>query len=87
MNLQNIEFDLRLIEREEYELILKRGERILSATSFSIRREEEKIYECMPARGSDISPHQRYTNHAIVNQKSVLAIGDLLQDDGLQAQI
>lgn len=71
MNFPNIEFDLRLIEKEEYELILKRGERILSATSFSIRREEEKIYECMPARGSDISPHQEvYINHAIVNLKN-----------------
>ena len=66
----NIRFDLRLVEKKEYEVILLRGEKELSKTSFSIRRENYPIHECMPMLGSDVSPHQEmYYNHAIVNLK------------------
>ena len=65
-----IEFDLRLIEKKEYEVVLLRGGKELSKSSFSIRRENYPIHECMPMFGSDISPHQEmYYNRAIVNLK------------------
>lgn len=66
----HIDFDLRLIEKKEYELRLKRGEKILSRYTFSIRREDEPVHECMPMFGSDISPHQQmYFNRALVSLK------------------
>lgn len=68
----NIEFDLRLIEKAEYEVSLMRNSKELSKASFSIRREDYPIHECMPMFGSDISPHQvMYYNQAIINLKNM----------------
>lgn len=68
----NIEFDLRLIEKAEYEIILLRGVKQLAKTSFSIRRENEPTYKCDPIKGSDISPHQQmYYNQALVSLKDM----------------
>lgn len=67
-----IEFDLRLIEKNEYELRLLRGERQLAKASFSIRREDEPIFESYPTKGSDVSPHQEmYYNQALINLKDM----------------
>jgi len=66
----DIEFDLRLIDKAEYEVRLLRGNKELSQASLSIRRENYPIFECMPMMGSDVSPHQEiYRNNAIVNLK------------------
>ena len=68
----NIEFDLRLIEKAEYEVSLIRNSKELSKASFSIRREDYPIHECIPMLGSDISPHQvMYYNKAIINLKNM----------------
>lgn len=66
-----INFDLRLISKKEYEVRIYRNTKQLAKAAFSIRREEEKVYECFPAFGSDVSPHQKmYYNKAIVNLKN-----------------
>ncbi len=65
-----INFDLRLIETKEYEVRVLRDAKQLAKAAFSIRREEEKVFECFPSYGSDVSPHQlMYYNSAIVNIK------------------
>ena len=68
----NIDFDLRLIDSKEYEIRLVREAKELSRASFSIRRKDYPIHECMPMLGSDISPHQvMYYNKAIINLKNM----------------
>jgi hypothetical protein len=59
---------LRLIDKNEYILILKREDEVLSTATVSVCRFEEPVFSCMPSKGSDVSPRQEmYFNSAIVN--------------------
>jgi hypothetical protein len=71
MEFPHVEFDLRLIDKNEYILILKREDEVLSTATVSVCRFEEPVYSCMPSRGSDVSPRQEmYFNSAIVNLRN-----------------
>lgn len=70
MQFPYIDFDLRMIEKKEYELNLYREDKKLSSMSFSIRREDPVPHQLIPTKGADISPQQElYYNSALVNLK------------------